>query len=756
MITIKNNVFHLATPGSSYVFFIDEAGLPEHLYYGKRLKNPEDNLEALRSKHLTSRVSETSLDGKHVTLQPHTMSLEFSTEGAGDYRTPLVSASYGELGERALDLRYKGYKSYSGISRMNSLLPQALGKSGESVGIEVEFSDEVAEVSLSLFYTIFSDSDVIIRRSVVKNLSKASTLSLDALFSAALDFDTADFTLSTFDGAWGRERYENQRKLTSGKFVNESRRGASSADHNPGIILTSDAGAQYALNLIYSGSHQECVEVNGYGRTHILTGINPDQFSTLLKPSASFESPEAVLLYAESRGELSAKLALFVRQHIQRGFWKDRQRPIAFHTWDSCGYNLSENRILSLVKEASSLGFELFVVDDGWFGARSNQESSLGDWSVNTLKIPEGLAALSKTVHQSGMLFGLWIEPEAISRQSRLFDKHPNWLLGNPKRKNTSVCKNQYLLDLTNAEVQEYLINTIKNLVRTSELNYLKWDMNRHLSEVYDIEGDEGDYLHRYVMALYKIQKAVTSAIPNLILESGSARFDLGMAAYATDLTLSECTDPFERIPILEGTLALYPLSIISNTITGEKNAATLRRADLSSRFESALFGALSYSLDLTRLSKAEKNGIASQIEFYKQYRKILQFGSFLSEQSGEHTVWSVAAPDKSVILILYAQKLLHVNEPSEILRITQADENAVYRIVRRADFEEPIWDVGSDVKQFRKEEEAYVVSGDILKYAGLRLATKYSGSPYASGMRVMPDFSTRLYIAKKINKEGN
>ena len=757
MITIKNNMFHLATANTSYIFFINSLGLAEHLYYGKRLRNPEYDIPSLREKHVGPRVNETSLTPDDLTIQPGNLMSEFSTEDKGDYRTPSIAVSTGRKKLRTLDLRFSGYTSFTGIQRFSSPLFQALGSDQNTCGVSLEFRDPVAGVKATFLYTLFDDSDVITRRVVIENIS-SEPMTLRSAYSLQLDLPGHDYELITFTGAQLRERKETRQTITYGKYVNESRRGASSAEANPGIILKSIHDGQcYMTNLIYSGSHREVVEVNQFGKTHVLSGINDDTFEADLAPNSAFETPEAIMLYSHlGLDDLADKSHRFIREHIQRGPWKDRLRPVAFNTWEAVHFDFEERKLSGLIKQAAELGIEVFVLDDGWFGARNDDPSSLGDWQVNTLKIPGGLATVSKECHRRGMMFGLWLEPEMVSLNSYLYRKHPDWMLGDPSRKSHAVSRNQYFLDITRDDVQDYLISTMKHLIQNANVDYIKWDMNRHLSDMYSANPEimnMGEYQHRYILALYRIQKSLAVTFPNLFIEncaSGGARFDLGMLCYGSAIWTSDCSDPIERIPIIEGTSMLYPLSVCGTSVSTSPNYATFRSTDLETRFAVALFGVLNYSIDIMKFSDREKAAVKDQVEFYRQYRQILQFGIFRKEVRGNITVWSAASPDRSVILVLYVQTLMRSNCEDDILTVSQADENFVYRVVRRDD-QAPVWDIGSDVSKYKKEEESYEVTGDTLKWAGIKLSDKCSGSGYRNGMRVMPDFSSRVYIIKKI-----
>ncbi len=758
MISIKNKVFHLSTKGTSYIFTILDNGVPEHLYYGHRITSPELYFKSMEPRRLNYRVNETSIDDDNPNYQQQNEMSILSTEGLGDYRATEFAVSYGEKGLRTLDLRYVGHDLSKGVERMDTSLPQALGTDEETAVLNIQFMDRLAGVKVNLIYTVFSDSDVITRRVVLKNTSK-ETMTLRAAYSLQLDLPGHNYDLTTFDGAWGRERVINRRPLTYGRVVNESRRGASSADHNPGIILESrDSSEAYAINLIYSGAHAESIEVDCYGKTRILTGINPDMFSAKLDREFYFETPEALMLYSDKgRSGIQDEMVSFVQNHIQRGLWKNRLRPIVFNTWDACGFHFNDHKIQALIKEAADFGFEVFLLHDGWFGVRNNDTSSLGDWSVNTLKIPEGLASLSKDIHRRGMLFGLFLEPEMVSINSVLYQKHPDWVILDPKRKEHPITRQQYILDITRQDVFNYLLDTIRNLIQTASVDYIKWDMNRHIAEVFSRTrgiADMGEYLHHYILSLYQLQKAITSSCPNVLLENcacGGTRFDLGMLSYGVEGWTSDNTDAMESLDIMEGTSLLYPLSVCGTCVSPVPDKTTLRRTSLESRFSVAVFGCLNYSLDLTKLTAAEANQIKDQIEFYKQYRQLFQFGRFKVQQSGNETIWTVSSPNRDTIIAMVFQRLQKTNSPILPLRIQDVREDLLYQLMKRDDAEEETWDI-SEVHH-QKEDEVHRIPGDLLKYAGVQLADRFIGPNYASGMRVMPDFSSRIYIIKEIEE---
>ncbi|NCC90047.1 MAG: alpha-galactosidase, partial [Spirochaetia bacterium] len=573
-----------------------------------------------------------------------------------------------------------------------------------------------------------------------------------------------------------------ERPLGPGIVINDSKSGASSAEHNPCIFLTKEDGECIGMNLVYSGNHRELVETSPFGKIRILTGINPSGFCWDLSPQDRFQTPEAVLTYSnKGLNGASANFHHFVNNHIIRGPWKFRERPVLINNWEATYFNFTEDKLLTLAKESAALGMELFVLDDGWFGLRNDDTTSLGDWTVNPKKLSSGLGGLALEIHRLGMMFGLWVEPEMVSIESQLYKKHPEWMIAIPGRR-PSVGRNQYLLDLTREDVRTYLFKTLSETWHLADVNYIKWDMNRVFSDLYSANTEirnHGEFLHRYVLGLYDLLGKLTQAFPNVLFEScasGGNRFDLGMLCYMPQTWTSDNTDEHSRLFIQEGTSCGYPLSAMGCHVSASPNHQTLRKTDIESRFNVAAFGVLGYELDITKLNRQQKEAIRAQIAFYKAHRSLLQYGNFtrikLANSDSNQVVWAVAREDKSELLVLFAQKLNPANPGSDKLKVQLIDHDAIYEVFPRQQKIDikmfgdlvnrispvPITEGGLAQDTISKnisldsEVEHYRVTGEQVAYAGIKLNQQFGGTDYDAMTRVLGDFGSRIYIFKKIN----
>lgn len=779
MISKKDRLFNLSTKKTTYLFAITETGHLEHLYYGRYLSKDTISIDALAEKRSISIGTGTAYDSDHPTLFFNNLCMEYSTMGKGDYRESLVDISYSR-GMQTLDFIVKSYRILPGKPRTFSGLPESYGDKTTCTTLEVMLKEACLPLRLALTYTVFEDSNVITRRATLYNDSNEE-ITIKNLASAQLDLDTDDWKLVTFDGAWSRERYTHERPLAPGIMINDSKSGVSSADHNPCIFLTKENGETIGMNLIYSSNHRELVETSSYGKVRVLTGINPATFSWNLAPQDRFQTPEAVMTYSpDALNGASQNFHHFVNNHIIRGPWKFRERPVLINNWEATYFKFTEDKLINLAKESASLGIELFVLDDGWFGLRNDDTTSLGDWTVNPKKLPSGLENLSLEVHRLGMMFGLWVEPEMISIESQLYKKHPDWMIAIPGRR-PSVGRNQYILDLTRPDVRDYLFKQLSDVWHFANVNYIKWDMNRVFSDLYSANRemkDHGEFFHRYILGLYELLEKLTAAFPNVLFEScasGGNRFDLGMLCYMPQTWTSDNTDALSRLYIQEGTSCGYPLSTMGSHVSDSPNHQTLRRSDLESRFNVAAFGVLGYELDVTKLKGQQKDAIKAQIAFYKAHRALLQYGTFtrvkLANSISNQVIWAVASQDKSELLVLFAQKLNPANPGSDKLRVEAVDLNAVYEVFprqQRIDIKMfgnllnrvsplPITEGGiaqdtiSKAVSLDSEVEHYRVTGEQVAWAGIKLNQQFGGTGYDAMTRVLGDFGSRIYIFKKI-----
>lgn len=786
MIHEQDNVFTLDTRTTTYLFRVEETGHLEHLYYGRRLRDTS-SIDTLIDKHTLPIGNGTAYDSLHPTLFLDNLCLECSSPGKGDYRESSIVIEYGP-GLQTCDFIYKEYRIIPGKPRTFSGIPASYGTKDTCTTLEIVLKEKLLPLRLQLIYTIFEDCDVITRRTTLYNDGQ-DIVTIRNLASLQLDLPESDWNFVTFDGTWARERYRNERSLTPGIMVNDSKTGVSGAVHNSCVFLrrpsTSESrGECIGCNLIYSGNHRELVETSPYGKVRLMTGVNPATFCWKLSSNERFQTPEAILTYsAEGLNGASRHFHKFVNEHVVRGTWKNRLRPVLVNNWEATYFNFSESKLLDLAHDAADFGAELFVLDDGWFGSREDDTTSLGDWTVNTKKLPSGIADLSKKIHRMGLLFGLWVEPEMISIESDLYRAHPEWMIAIPDR-TPSPGRNQFILDLTREDVRNYLVTSLSDIWHLARVDYVKWDMNRVFSDLFSHNREirnHGEFLHRYVLGLYDVLDKLTKLFPDMLFEScasGGNRFDLGMLCFMPQTWTSDNTDVLCRMYIQEGTSCGYPLSTMGAHVSASPNHQTLRKSDIESRFNVAAFGVLGYELDITRLDDQQKEAIKDQIEFYKEHRTVLQYGEFfrIVPASGDtnEVIWVAATPDRSEMLVLWAQKLNQPNPGCDILKVPVANPAYDYEVTPRKQkvsikmFGDLI-NRNSPVKmkndgflqQFVSQKysldseiEHYFVPGDMLAYGGIRLNQQFGGTGFDAQTRVLGDFGSRLYYIRRVEKD--
>ena len=505
-------------------------------------------------------------------------------------------------------------------------------------------AEEGRGLLLELRYYVYEDCDVIARSARLVNES-GEEVQIKRLMSMQLDFDTSDYVFSTFNGAWAREMRRFDHRIGAGRHVNSSRTGTSSNRANPFVMLagcgaTEDAGECYGFNLIYSGNHYEAAEAGSYGKLRLVAGINPEFFSWQLAPGESFEAPEAVMAFShEGYNGMSQCMHRFVREHIVRGEWKHKERPVLLNSWEAAYFDINEKKLLSLAKAGKEAGIELFVMDDGWFGERNDDSHSLGDWEVNPKKLPGGLAGLADKIKAMGLDFGIWVEPEMVNVSSRLYAEHPGWTVEIPGKKH-SEGRNQRILDLTRREVQDFVIEKMSEVFSSADISYVKWDMNRTFSDYFSgnlTPGRQGETAHRYMLGLYRCMDALVKRFPKILFEGCSAggnRFDLGILCYFPQIWASDDTDALCRAEIQNGYSYGYPMSVISAHVSACPNHQTLRITPLETRFHVAAFGVCGYECNFCDMGKEERDAVKEQIALYKKWRRALQWGAFYRGRS--------------------------------------------------------------------------------------------------------------------------
>ena len=766
-------VFVLDTDNTTYLFAVTPSRHLEHLYYGGKIRiDKAEDCAHIRERHEFELGNCISYDKKFPQVMLEDMCLEMSGAGHGDIREPFVSLVYPD-GSRSVDFLYEK-STLSNQKEPLQTLPCAYTENGKTEHLIVELRD--GALVMELHYTVYPACDVITRSAVL--LNEGDTVQVERLMSMQLDMPFGGAAVTSFHGAWGREMNRHTAALPVGKLVLESRTGCSSNRVNPFFMVHSPdaneaSGSVYGFNLIYSGNHYAAAEVNAYGKTRIVSGIQPEGFRWLLEKDGRFETPEAVMTYSENgfTGQ-SQNMHRFVRNHIVRGVWRDRPRPVLLNSWEACYFNISEKSLVSMARSAKDLGVELLVMDDGWFGERDNDRCSLGDWTPSVKKLPGGLRSLAEKIIAEGLQFGIWVEPEMVNTDSRLYRKHPDWAMAIPGKRH-SEGRTQRVLDLANPEVQDFLIQKMSEVFSSAPVSYVKWDMNRIFSDVYSpyLPAErQGETAHRYIMGLHRVADTLAKSFPDILFEgcaSGGNRFDLGMLCWFPQIWGSDNTDAICRAHIQEGYSYGYPQSCVGAHVSASPNHQTLRRTPLATRFAVAAFGALGYECDVRDLPSPEKQAIREQIALYKKWREVLQFGDFYRITEGNLHRWTCVSPDKSRAVVLLLQELTEANVQAHRLQLRGLDPDKTYRLYNipgRVDVkvfgslintvtpvhvrqDSVLHNVIAKQVKMNGETENVTATGSVLMHTGVMLSPAFSGSGFNEKVRIFPDFAARLYF---------
>ncbi|MCR4991308.1 MAG: alpha-galactosidase [Lachnospiraceae bacterium] len=783
MIQVIGNYYALQTINTTYAFRVMETGHLEHLYYGGKLtlRNEED-FGALCEQWAMAPGNTIAYDDDN-NLSLENIRLEFSSRGKGDFREPAIGLEYKD-GSFTSDFVFERAGVITEKPEYETL-PSSYddGSFAEmpTQVLKIELKDKNSDVRIELYYSVFYETDVITKMTLIKNDSDNDVI-IDRIMSNQLDFGDSGYVFTSFNGAWTREFGRNDNLLKSGKIVNSSNTGVSSNRANPFVMISKpgadeDTGSCYGFNLIYSGNHYECMEISPFNKTRFVQGINPEGFRFRLKAHDTFEAPEAVMTFSdEGFNGMSRNMHTFVREHIVRGNFKHKNRPVLLNSWEACYFDISEHKLLNLAKKAKDVGIELFVMDDGWFGKRNDDTSSLGDWSVNTSKLPNGLSGLSKKIKALGLEFGLWVEPEMVNEDSNLYKRHPDWVLRNPATAH-SKGRNQMILDLGKEQVRNYITDTMSEVFGSCDVSYVKWDMNRNFSDVFS-QGDipSGEVYHRYVTGLYSVMKNLTEKFPEILFEgcsSGGNRFDLGMLCYFPQIWASDNTDAMCRTKIQNGLSYGYPQSVMGSHVSASPNHQTLRRSFLDTRFNVASVGLLGYELNLCDLPSEELKKIRDEIKLYKSIRDTVQWGTFFRGRSfdnGNICEWTIVSKDREDAVTVLIQKEAVPNMPTRKVYIKGLEPSERYTIVN-TDASYSLKDFGDlvnmilpvhikqdswayntldKIKKLDGEKENITGYGDAFAKAGIFLKQGFAGVGYNENTAYFQDGSSRMYLIKK------
>lgn len=790
----ENQVFILETKSTQYAMCVRPDGHLEHLYYGGRSQEGGDLntvglWDAARDRSLFETGNAIALGGG-LTLE--NMLQELSSTGKGDVSEPFVCMTHAN-GSTTCDFIYESYEIKSGRDELEGL-PCAV-ESGGGMGKGTDAVDGVTQLIVTLrdtfyrqkfelIYVTWDDCDVITRSARLTNESD-DVERVDRLMSTQIDMRMyKEYDMIHFGGAWAREMHRSEHPVRQGKVAVSSSTGTSGSRANPFFMVaehgsSEEQGECYGFNLIYSGDHMESCEQNSYGRMRIISGINPEGFTFVLEPGMSLQSPEAVMTYSDTGfGGVSSRMHAFVRRHIVRGLWADKERPVLLNSWEAAYFDINEKKLLKLAKEAKKCGIELFVMDDGWFGHRDDDTSSLGDWQENLRKLPGGVKQLADKINALGLEFGIWVEPEMVNEDSDLYRAHPEWAVRVPGQSHAEG-RHQMLLDLTNKDVRDHIVNSMTKVFSSANISYVKWDMNRIMSDRYSqtLPSDrQGEFGHRYVLGLYDIMGRLTKRFPEILFEgcaAGGNRFDLGILCYMPQIWASDDTDARERLEIQTGYSYGYPMSVVSSHVSGCPNHQTLRVTPLETRFGVAAFGVLGYECNLCDMKKKDLEAIKEQVEFYKKHRRTLQFGEYhriengtVSELKRNVYQFMTVAQDGSEAAACYYEGQVIPNYTYKHLRTKGLDENAVY-VMEGRNLQYSVRIMGDlinvvtpvhvkpdsltqsaidKVVKLPGEKECVKASGAVLNRVGVNLAPGFAGTGYNDQTALWTEHGLRLY----------
>ena len=653
----EKRIFKLDTATSSYIFEIYEENYIVHLYYGAKI--PDCNVTQLKYRGSFPSFSPNNINVSDPMFSPDVTPLEYSGEGTGDFRSAAVAVRNAD-GNNSTDFRYKSHKIYGGKPAIEGLPALYVENDADAQTLELLAEDSVTGIQAVLYYTVFENLGAMTRSVKIINAS-VRPVEIEKVYSSCVEFHTHDYELLTLYGRWGKERSLERRALAHGRQLVSSKRGSSSHHHNPFAAIvdkgaTEDYGSAYGFNLVYSGNFAFEAEVNQFAGTRVLMGINPDGFGWKLEPGSSFSSPEVVMVYsANGIGEMSRIFHRLYRKHLIRGKWKDIKRPLLINNWEATGMEFTGEQLVTFAERAAELGIDMLVMDDGWFGNRDSDRCALGDWTVNEKKLGGTLSEFIEKINALGLKFGIWYEPEMISRDSELYRAHPDWCIHVPGREK-SIARYQYVLDYSRQDVRDYIFGEMYKVLSANKIDYLKWDFNRNLTEVGSAQlppERQKEVFHRFVLGTYEVMDRLTKAFPDMLIENcsgGGGRFDPGMLYYSPQIWTSDNTDPIERLSIQFGTSMCYPASTMGAHVSAS------RRTGYETKGNVALWGSFGYELDPNKFTEEDKRIVKQQVGEYHKYYDVIHFGDLYRlispSENPFRAAWEFVSEDKTEALL--------------------------------------------------------------------------------------------------------
>lgn len=699
----KRKIFKLDTLDSTYAIGIRE-GYLIHLYYGKKI--PDDNLLDLPFRGYFATISPKNVHVDDYKFSLDVQPMEYSCNGSGDYRLAALSIK-DSMGRTTTDIRYLDHKIYDGKPKLKGLPATYCNDDSEAQTLELITIDKFTGAKVTLYYTAFANYSVVTESVKVENTGN-ETFEIEKVASCCVNFPSMDYNMINLSGVWSRERRVITRHLAHGIQSVASKRGSSSHNHNPFVALVDDKGGEdfgdaFGFNLVYSGNFSADIETDYLDCTRLVMGINPIDFTWVVEPGDEFQSPEVVMVYSDSgMGKMSRTFHDLYNNNLIRGEWKNKKRPLLINSWEGSGFDFDQETLVRYAKEAKKLGIELLVMDDGWFGHRDSDNSSLGDWFVNESKLKGGLTKLIERVNAEGIQFGIWYEPEMISEDSELYKAHPDWCV-HVEGREQSPARQQYVIDMTRQDVRDCIFNQMYDVLSKNNIAYLKWDYNRAITEPASVMLDarhSKEFFHRFILGTYELMDRITSAFPHILFEScagGGGRFDAGMLYYMPQAWASDNTDPIERLTIQFGTTMCYPASSMG------AHVSACDRTGIETKAAVAMAGTFGYELDPKEMSEEDKEKVKEQVKNYHRYYNVIHFGDLyriIAPTDDEFKcAWEYVAKDKSEALLTVVIKN---RAPHDFLLIK----------MKGLDPE----------KMYRDETDGEIYSGALLMNAGINL----------------------------------